>query len=297
MAQISANEVKSLDRPLVSIIVPVYNVAPYLERCLESIRAQSDPRFEVLMVDDGSEDDSGRICREIARVDSRFRLMEQGNKGVSRARNLAMDQAMGKYLQFVDGDDYLTLDATETLLHTAESTGADLVIAHFYRVVGERQAPRGHIKEQKVMTRREFAEQMVKAPANYYYGVMWNKLYRRSIVEGNRLRCRNDVAWCEDFLFNLDYLEHVRLIAAIPKPIYYYVKREGSLVSTQATIRRMIQTKRMTFSYYKELYQNLDLYEERKAQIYRYFISAAVDGIPPLPELPSMGPDKETEPM
>lgn len=284
-----------MDRPLVSIIVPVYNVEPYLERCLKSIRDQSDPRFEVLMVNDGSSDHSGQICREMAQADPRFRLLEQENGGVSRSRNLAMGQAGGKYFQFVDGDDYLAPDATETLVHAAEATGADLVIAHFYRVVGDRQAARGHIKLQKVMTRREFAEQMVKAPANYYYGVMWNKLYRRSIVEGGHLRCRDDVAWCEDFLFNLDYLEHVRLVSAVPKPIYYYVKRADSLVSTQASLRRMIQTKRMTFDYYKELYQNLDLYEERKAQIYRYLISAAVDGIPPLPELPPIGPDQASE--
>ena len=128
------------------------------------------------------------------------------------------------------------------------------------------------------MTRTEYADHMVKAPANFYYGVMWNKLYRRAIVEAHHLRCPDDVAWCEDFLFNLDYIACCRLIAAVPRPVYYYRKREDSLVSTQATLRKTIQTKRLTFSEYKDFYQQLDLYERRKVRVYRYLISSAVDG-------------------
>lgn len=128
------------------------------------------------------------------------------------------------------------------------------------------------------MTRTEYAEHMVKAPANFYYGVMWNKLYRRAIVEAHSLRCPADVAWCEDFLFNLDYIACCRLIAAVPRSVYYYRKREDSLVNTQTTLRKVIRTKTLTFSEYKEFYQQLDLYENRKLQVYRYLFSAAADG-------------------
>lgn len=267
-----------MESPAVSIIVPVYNVKPYLEKCLSSIRFQTCRDFEVLLVDDGSTDGSADICRSYVALDSRFRLLEQANAGASAARNLGMTQAAGRYLQFVDGDDWLPTDSVEILLHTAESTGADLTVAHFYRVAGERCAARGHIREECVMTRTEYADHMVKAPANFYYGVMWNKLYRRAIVEAHHLRCPDDVAWCEDFLFNLDYIACCRLIAAVPRPVYYYRKREGSLVSTQATLRKTIQTKRLTFSEYKDFYQQLDLYERRKVRVYRYLISSAVDG-------------------
>ena len=267
-----------MGEPLVSILVPVYNVAPYLEQCLDSIRAQSYREFEALLVNDGSDDASPYICRSYERADSRFRLIDKPNTGVSDSRNRAMDQARGKYLQFLDGDDWLTPDATDTFVHAAESTGGDLVISHFYRVAGDRVAQRGHIKTERVLTRRDFAEQMMKAPANYYYGVLWNKFYRRSIVEAHRLRCPAGVNWCEDFLFNLDYIEYARLITAVPRPLYYYRKRGDSLVNTQSTLRRTIATKRMTFDYYKELYQKLDLYEEQKAGVYRYLLSAATDG-------------------
>lgn len=268
-----------MNQPLVSIIVPVYNVAPYLEQCVESIRTQSYSNFQCFLVDDGSTDGSAALCDRAAAADSRFIALHKSNSGVSDARNQAMDLAEGKYLQFADGDDWLAPDATETFVRAAEITGCDLVIAHFYRVAGERQARRGHIKTGGVMTRREFAEQMVKAPANYYYGVLWNKLYRRSIVESRGLRFEREVAWGEDFLFNLEYIRSVRLVAAVPRPLYYYIKRPGSLVSTQATLRRTIEMKRTTFDYYKDLYQDLDLYDEQKAKVYRYLISTAVDGL------------------
>ena len=264
--------------PLVTLIIPVHNTAEYLKECLDSVRSQTYRSFEALLINDGSTDASADICRSFAGADSRFILIDKPNTGVSDSRNRALDQAQGKYLQFLDSDDWLTSDATAILVHAAESTGADLTLAHFYRAVGERMAQRGHIKKEQVFTRQEFAVEMMKAPANYYYGVLWNKLYRRSIVEGNHLRFPTDVSWCEDFLFNLDYIEHTRLVSAVPKPIYYYRKREDSLVSSNISLRRTVAMKRATFNDYKDLYQKLDLYEEQKAKIYSYFLSAATDG-------------------
>jgi len=264
--------------PGVSIIVPVYNTAPYLRQCLDSIAAQTFRDFEVILVNDGSTDDSLSICRAYAEADSRFLVIDKPNSGVSASRNAALKMAKGKYLQFIDSDDWLTENATGSMFRAAESAGADLVVCHFYRVAGERAVRRGHIKKERVLTRSDYAEEMMKAPANYYYGVLWNKLYRRSIVEANHLLFDPEVKWSEDFLFNLEYLEHARLIMAAPVPVYYYRKRENSLVTSQANLRRVIAMKRSTFDEYKELYQKLDLYEEQKAGVYRYFLSAALDG-------------------
>ena len=105
-----------MEGPAVSIIVPVYNVKPYLEKCLSSIRFQTCRDFEVLLVDDGSTDGSADICRSYVALDSRFRLLEQANAGASAARNLGMTQTAGRYLQFVDGDDWLPTDSVEILL-------------------------------------------------------------------------------------------------------------------------------------------------------------------------------------
>lgn len=267
-----------MNQPLVSIIVPVYNAEIYLGPCLERLRSQTWPDLEIILVNDGSTDGSGQLCAAAARVDGRIRFLDRPNGGVSAARNAALAAAKGDYLQFSDSDDLLTPDATETLVRAAQVTGADLVISHFFRVDGEKQAQRGHIKGERLLTRQEFAQEMVKAPANYYYGALWNKLYRRSIVEKQGLRFEEGVSWSEDFLFNLEYLRHVRLVAAVPKPLYYYHKRPGSLITSQATLRKVIRMKRDTFDYYKNLYQDLDLYDEQKARVYRYLISTATDG-------------------
>ena len=267
-----------MNQPLVSIIVPVYNAEIYLGPCLERLRSQTWPDLEIILVNDGSTDGSGQLCTAAARVDGRIRFLDRPNGGVSAARNAALAAAKGDYLQFSDSDDLLTPDATETLVRAAQVTGADLVISHFFRVDGEKQAQRGHIKGERLLTRQEFAQEMVKASANYYYGALWNKLYRRSIVEKQGLRFEEGVSWSEDFLFNLEYLRHVRLVAAVPKPLYYYHKRPGSLITSQATLRKVIRMKRDPFDYYKNLYQDLDLYDEQKARVYRYLISTATDG-------------------
>jgi len=284
-----------MEGPLVSIIIPVYNVSAYLPQCLDSVKGQTYRNIEVLMVNDGSSDGSYELCRSYEKGDSRFHLIDKVNSGVSDSRNIGLGLAQGKYLQFADGDDWLTPDAVHTFVHAAESTGADLVVSHFYREAGGRVAKRGHIKGEAILTRTEYAEEMMKAPANYYYGVLWNKFYRRSIVEAHRLRFDREVNWCEDFLFNLEYMERARLIAAVPQPLYFYRKRMDSLVNTQASLRRTIRMKRETFAYYKELYQKLDLYEEQKSGVYRYLIAAANDGaVSPLaPKLTDL--EEETE--
>lgn len=277
-----------MSQPLVSVIVPVYNVAQYLPQCLASLRGQTYQSLEVLLINDGSTDGSKEICRAYAELDDRFHLIDKANSGVSDSRNRALDRARGKYLQFVDADDFLAPDATEKLVHAAQSSGADLVISHFYRLSEDRVAPKGHIKGERLLTRAEFAGEMMKAPANFYYGVLWNKLYRRSIVEAHRLRFDREVSWCEDFLFNLEYIQYARLVCAIPRPLYYYRKRDTSLVNSSLSLRRTVEMKRQTFTHYKQLYRNLDLYDEQKAEVYRYLISAASDGtVSPLaPKLP-----------
>lgn len=264
--------------PLVSVIVPVYNAEAYLPRCLDSIRNQTWPDLEVWLVNDGSADGSLALCREAAAADGRFHVLDKPNSGVSDSRNAGLEEAAGKYLQFVDSDDYLSPNATETLVHTAESTGADLIVAHFYRDFEDRQVHQGHIRDRRVMTRTEYAGEMMKAPSNFYYGVLWNKLYHRNIVEAHQLRFQRELSWCEDFLFNLEYMKYIRLVAVLPEPVYHYVRRENSLVMTESTPRKALAVKRKTFGYYKRLYQQLDLYEEQKGAVYRYLISAATDG-------------------
>ena len=264
-------------QPLVSIIVPVYNGEKTIERCLRSIQNQSYSNIEVLVVNDGSSDHTDRIIKKYAQRDSRFRYIEKENTGVSDSRNVAMAEAKGDYFQFVDGDDWLVKQATEEFVNTALTYGCDMVISDFYRVCGRRIYTKGHIDAGPVITRMKYAEYMMEAPANFYYGVLWNKFFRADIIRTFALKCSTQLDWCEDFQFNLEYLQYVGKVGVIRKPLYYYVKTKGSLVDTQVNFQQSIRTKRILFDYYRDLYKAIDLYEENKLRIQMFYLSFAHD--------------------
>lgn len=279
-----------MEQPLVSVIVPVYNAKLHIARCVESIRRQSYPNLEIILVNDGSSDVSLQVADVYARADKRIMLIDKDNSGVSATRNLAISMATGKYLQFVDSDDYLAPDATRLLVEKAEQNTADLVIAPYYRV--ETHKPLFSKNEEDSYQTIEqygfldagfydkttFARGLMKEPASFYYGVMWNKLYRRDIVHNHGIQCNVDLGWSEDLLFNLEYIRYAARFYALAEPVYYYVQNPQSIISTQMSIRNtgmILSTKASLFAYYKKLYEDLGLYEENKLQIYKYLVSVA----------------------
>ena len=274
---------------MVSIIVPIYNAENYLRRCVDSILNQEYTDYELLLVNDGSTDASGDICEEYGDRDPRVIVIQKENTGVSDSRNRALDRARGKYLQFLDSDDWITPDATRLFVRAAEEYGCDMVISDFYRVVGERLSTKGDIEEEGVLTREEFAAHMMENPADFYYGVLWNKLYRRDIVEEHNLRMDTDINWCEDFMFNLEYIRYAKVFYALHAPIYYYVKRKGSLASQGINISKTVKMKLNVFEYYNNFYKHVleeEDYEKNRLQVYRFFIDAAGDGTVPPSILP-----------
>ena len=267
-----------MGNPMVSIIVPVYNGEKSIERCLRSIQNQSYTNIEVIVVNDGSTDHTEKVIKKYVEEDARFHYIKKDNTGVSDSRNIGMASAKGEYFQFVDGDDWLVKRATEEFVRTAQLYDCDMVISDFYRVCGRKIMVKGHIDMGPVITRTKFAEYMMKAPANFYYGVLWNKFFKADIIRKFSLVCDTDLDWCEDFRFNLEYLQYVGNVGVIYRPLYYYVKTKGSLVDTQAgSLQLTIKTKRKLFDYYKELYQALDLYEENKLKIQMFYLSFAHD--------------------
>lgn len=270
-----------MEQPLVSIVIPVYNAAPRLAACIESVRRQTWENLEILLVNDGSKDVSLPICRMYAGVDPRIQVLDQPNSGVSATRNAAIDRARGKYLQFVDADDKLVMEATQLLTERAERTRADMVISHYYRMVGEkRKSVHGFLETDKLLSQREFATQLMEEPSSFYYGVMWNKLYRTAIIRDHDIRCSEELGWSEDFLFNLEYIRYCQTFSSIRIPLYYYYKNKKGITSTSFGIRnlpRTIETKLSLFEFYKELYTDMGLYEQYKLQIHKYLINIASD--------------------
>lgn len=287
--------------PYVSIIVPVYNAEGYLERCINSVLAQEYKNFELILVDDGSEDESPAICDRYAAQDERVRVIHKENSGVSDSRNRALDVAKGDYLQFLDADDWLTPEATKLFVQSAEKSGCDMVIADFYRVAGENLAHKGDIEKEGILSREEFANFMMENPADFYYGVLWNKFFRRELVERQKLRMDPAISWCEDFIFNLEYIRHCKTIYALQVPVYYYVKTKGSLVNSQgASINNTIRMKLNVFEYYHQFYKELydeESYDNIRFQVHKFFVTYAKDGfVPPslLPGSVKLGQERQS---
>lgn len=267
----------------VSIIVPVYNAENTIRRCMESILNQTYTDFELLVMDDGSRDGTAAIIDSYAAKDPRVIAVHKPNSGVSDTRNQALDRARGKYIQFLDADDWISPDATRLFVRAMEDNpSCDMVIADFYRVIGEKMSQKGDIEEEKLLTREEYADEMMRNPADFYYGVLWNKFFRRSIIEEHQLRMDAKLDWAEDFIFNMEYVLHTDHIYALKVPVYYYVKTEGSLVAQGgASISRTVRMKLNVIEYYRGFYK--DIYKEggyllRSPVIYSFLLNFAKDG-------------------
>ncbi len=287
-----------MQKPLVSVIVPIYNAQNNIVRCVESIRRQTYENLEILLLNDGSKDVSYPVCEMLSKTDARIVLIDKENSGVSATRNLGMRMAQGKYLQFVDADDTLEPFATELLVQRAEDNNADLVIAAYNRIVPYKPKKEAKLdpllpnkKKQLTerlakfqtfgflpmgfMTKEEFACGLMQEPASFYYGVMWNKLYRADLVRAHGdIRCSEEMTWSEDLYFNLTYIRYAERFFALTTPIYNYYDNPGSAVHL-TKVRTAITARTALFSYYNELYEQLGLYEENKLQIFKYLISSS----------------------
>ena len=127
------------------------------------------------------------------------------------------------------------------------------------------------------MTKEEFAAGLMQEPASFYYGVMWNKLYRREIIMAHDIRCDEEFTWSEDMLFNLSYIRYADSFYAIRTPLYYYSRRRKHSLSASVNPAQVVTTKASLFKYYKELYVQLGLYDQYKLQIYSYLVATAKD--------------------
>jgi glycosyltransferase involved in cell wall biosynthesis len=221
--------------PKISFIIPVYNAEKYLERCLESIRCQSDGDFEAVLIDDGSTDSSKGIYKKFADSDARFICKTQKNSGASAARNAGISLARGEYIAFVDADDYIDADYVETLYPYAKETGADMV--HF----GFRYIPDGktEVAEQRPKNRivAVCPENLLKHfCADWLYPLMriyvWSKLLRRDFITAKNIRFNTQTAYAEDRNFCYKVLTQSERTAYFDFAPYFYFTNTDSITHT-----------------------------------------------------------------
>ena len=189
--------------PYISVIVPVYNVEKYLHRCIDSILAQSFTDFELLLIDDGSKDNSGEICDGYAANDSRVRVFHKENGGVSSARNVGLDNAMGIWVAYVDSDDWVAKDYLKNLIgHT--KTGVDLVVSFPTYCFEDASSSKPEYLP-KLVDEHNFEEIFVEHSMHQNTSP-WSKLFRRSIIESANIRFCEEMHIGEDLLFLYTYM-------------------------------------------------------------------------------------------
>lgn len=220
--------------PRVSVIIPVYQVEPYLAKCLDSVLGQSFEDMEIILVNDGSKDGSPRIMAEYALRDSRIRLVHKENGGLSSARNAGLDLAEGTYIAFLDSDDTAEPEWLESTVRAAEETRADQVLYNYCKVSdGKKEGPYlSFPRETLDLEKIGLSTYLYRYWMPYVHGQeAWSKLYRRDLIEKHRLRfAPNRDIFAEDTLFSAMYLMHTRKIAALPQPFINYLQRGDSLM-------------------------------------------------------------------
>lgn len=214
--------------PLLSVIIPVYNAACFLPRCLESIVNQTYRKLEIICVDDGSTDNSLTVLQEYAAKDARIKVIHQENDGVSAARNVGVAVATGEFVTFVDADDWLEQDAYGKILPCMED-GVDLVC--FGGVID------GEIEQSRRENMEAYACMNFNGTTQSYLGVMrtnvyvWNKIFRKSIIEGYGIQFPVGIACGEDAAFYFCYASVAGMACYLQENVYHYVQQSGSAMA------------------------------------------------------------------
>lgn len=220
---------------MISVIIPVYNVAQYLPECMNSILNQDHRNLEVILIDDGSKDDSGEICDHYAAADSRVKVIHQQNGGAAAAKNAGLRIATGDYLSFVDADDYLEPDVYGYMVKALEESGADAIHCNF------REVYQNHGEDSLVNTGRSQVssrEYLVRFTKDWSCPLLWNKLYKRNLFE--------DVFFEEGHKIDDEYFTYQGFlrdctILCDEKIIYNYRKRRSSVMSRpEAATQRLM---------------------------------------------------------
>ena len=210
-------------KPLVSIIVPIYNAESFLDDCLESILKQTYENIEVLLIDDGSTDNSFSICEKYKNNDNRIKLIKQENSGVSITRNNGIKNANGEYIIFVDSDDVCDLKMVEILLQKSINKEVDYVLGNIKIVdtelhdIGYCDLPNGVYSKEQYLKKILLVKDI-----NYVCGAPYSKLFKTSIIKNNNILFDVDLSYAEDFVFNLDYVKYAHKISTTSNVLYKY---------------------------------------------------------------------------
>lgn len=220
--------------PEISVIVPVYKVEKYIQRCVDSILNQTFSDFELILVDDGSPDNCGAICDDYAEKDHRIRVIHKENGGVSSARNAGLCVAKGEYILFCDADDSLTDDALSVMISAMENDDSQLIVSDSIHITidyaGSTVQTKKHFDRKYTKIQLGEPKSMVTFWKSNNMLSAWAKLYRADIIRKNNVKFNPSLIVLEDYAFVIEYLLHCKSISMIPDAVYqYYVETNAQL--------------------------------------------------------------------
>lgn len=219
------DDIPEVRKPEISIIVPVYNVGKYLPQCLDSILSQTFEDWECWLVDDGSIDDSGKICDNYAERDSRFKIIHKSNGGQSSARNVALEKAAGKYITFIDSDDWVDRDFLETLRDLLVKNDADVSQTGFSKDFRGFVRKKPLVNAECVLEGEKIARELLKDSSLPSF--LWNKMFKREVIDSPF----PEGQIYEDFFVMTKWWPNIKRIAMSPRLTYHYRMRGSSSIS------------------------------------------------------------------
>jgi len=220
--------------PKVTLIVPIYNTLEFLDRCLNSIKNQTFKDFEVILVNDGSPDNSKAYCEEFIKSDSRFILKNKENGGLASARNYGMKFAKGEYISFIDSDDYVSLDYCGILYNIAFKNNIDILNFGLTYVKNNAETFRFSVlPKDRLIEGKEIQKYLLESSKNKLLWYAWNSIFRREFLIENTISFDKSLLLGEDSLFNLKCFYKAKSVYSISEPLYYYVYNYNSLTQTK----------------------------------------------------------------
>lgn len=210
----------------VSIIVPIYNVEKYLVKCIESLINQSYKNLEIILVNDGSSDNSEKICKQYSKIDKRVKLYNKKNGGVSSTRNYGLKMCTGDFITFVDSDDFVNADFINNLISYQKKGNYDIVISNAKDIINNEVVEKNFEYLPMTLSKENTIKEFLKS--TYFSPVCWGRLYKRQVL--NNLFFDESMSIAEDGKFFLQAIENSKCNIVIPEKNYFYLVRNGSLI-------------------------------------------------------------------
>lgn len=263
--------------PSISVIVPVYNVEKFLNRCVDSILSQTFTDFELILVDDGSPDNCPAICDDYAQKDCRVYVIHQNNKGVSAARNTGIEYAEGRYIAFADSDDYLDKNWLQQLHSAVSSSNAELVQSGFIWVDGNGREIKRTVRYTgiwEITSQSDYIEYLIYNVLYHGNGwEVWTALFDSTIIKNHSIRfCTTCNNFAEDLGFVLEYLLYCKKIISIEDCCYYYVQHEGSMMASSKDIVKLDAVNEVAIQFGRRFFKEITGKHNRKKYSILYYL-------------------------